>query len=148
MAELVPLPHCSKWTAELQHPCVVISDNSVGGRLFPPPLFFFCSSQGTNRWAVHTFLERAISTTLWLPAICSRPEYNIQKQRVIGYRVWELAGLIHFSWGVLAAWALSMPVCQEPLATWHSAQLVGHLSSRTVVALDRGSPLVAATAAT
>lgn len=42
-----------------------------------PPYHF--SLQGTNRWAVHTFLERAVNMSLWLHTTCFRSKYNIRK---------------------------------------------------------------------
>lgn len=70
---------------------------------FSPLLIIFFFLQGTNRWIVHTFLERAISMSLWLHAICFRPKYNIQQEKrqhkVTGYHVGEHAGLTCFSCG-------------------------------------------------
>lgn len=132
-----------------------MSQSTAGGRPFPPHLFFFSFfPQGASRWAVYTFLERAISMSPWLHAICFRTKYNIQKKkkatRVIGYHVWELAGLTCSSWvgGIPAVGAFPRPVSQGSRATWHGASLKGHLSGRAAVALNMGNHCVAATAAT
>lgn len=104
--------------------------------LSPPP-----PPQATNRWAVHTFLERAINMSPWLHAICFRPKYNIQKRKkkkaAQGNWVSCLGPCRSHSLfpgdggGVVsAAWALPRPVSSGSPATWHWTCLMGPLGSR------------------
>ena len=136
----------------------MISDESVycWWQAFSPPSFFFFPffhKEPTDGLCTLFWRELLACLPGFMPSASEQSTIFKRKKkatRVIGYHVWEPAGLTCSSWvgRIPAVGAFPRPAREGSRATWHCASLKGHLSGRAAAALDMGSHCAAATADT